>query len=268
MVQLWVVVGLAIAAVAVSTLGALLSIIGLGKLFSGAVVIVCITAGALELAKFVTAAYLHQTWKSLNFLFRSYLVACVATLSLITSMGIFGFLSDAYLASSSTLEAETVKLDRLHNERDRNTQEMARITASVDEIPDQRITKKLKARADVEPMIRELKAKNDSIEIQIEQAKLKVIEVKEKVGPLIYISKAFNMNIDDVVKYLILVFVAVFDPLAICLVIAFSDALIRRSGRKPEEEEQASSEEGEATLKMRFVDEPTAEEATSVKEVG
>lgn len=262
------------AAATVSTLGAWLSIVGLGKLFSGAVVMVCIVAGSLEFAKFVTAAYLHQTWKHLNLIFRSYLVACVATLSVITSMGIFGFFSDAYLASSATLEAESIKLERLTNERDRNTEEVARLTASVDEIPDERITRKLKARQEVEPTILHLKSKNDAIEAEIEKAKLKVLDVKQKVGPLLYIGRAFNMNIDDVVKYLILIFVAVFDPLAICLVIAFSDAIARRSQKispgevAPEEANSSGEGEDEVTLQMRFVDEPSAEEGTSVKEVG
>lgn len=270
MVQLWVVIGLAVAAATVSTLGAWLSIVGLGKLFSGAVVTVCIVAGALEFAKFVTAAYLHQTWKNLNLVFRTYLVAGVMTLSVITSMGIFGFFSDAYLASSATLEAENIKLDRLTNERDRNTEEVARLTASVDEIPDERITKKLKARQEIEPTILHLKARNESIEAEIAKAKLKVLDVKQKVGPLLYIGRSFNMNIDDVVKYLILVLVAVFDPLAICLVIALSDSLARRSRKHPAEEtsEMTSPGEEEVTLQMRFVDEPSAEEGTSVKEVG
>jgi hypothetical protein len=255
MVQAWVIVGLAIAAVAVSTLGAAFSVVGLGKLFTGAVVAVWLMAGALEFAKFVTAAYLHQVWHRMNKIFRFYLVLCVITLSCITSMGVFGFLSDAYLASSSTLEAENIKLAKLQNEQLHNNQESERITRGVDEIPDSRISKKLAARKDAEPMIRELKDKNTQIEAEIEQAKLKVLEVKQKVGPLIYIAKAFNMNIDDVVKYLIMVFVGVFDPLAICLVVAFSDAIKkRRSAAGTSEEDLESADEEPATLRMRFAE--------------
>lgn len=255
MVQAWVIVGLALAAIAVSTLGAAFSVVGLGKLFTGAIVAVWLMASALEFAKFVVAAYLHQVWNRIHILFKAYLVACVVILSGITSMGVFGFLSDAYLASSSTLEAENIKLAKLQNEQLHNNQEADRITRGVDEIPDTRISKKLAARKEAEPMIRELKDKNAQIEGEIEQAKLNIIKVKEKVGPLIYISKAFNMNIDDVVKYLIMVFVVVFDPLAICLVIAFSDAIKKRRTGGEEEEVIVESASDEPTLRMRFAEE-------------
>lgn len=261
MVQLWVVIGLALSACAVSVLGAAFSIAGLGKLFSGAVFAVWLMAGALELAKFVSAAYLHQTWKQLNLVMKSYMVVCVVVLSGITSMGIFGFLSDAYLTSSSTLESETIKLDKLKNEQVAANTEIDRINRGIDEIPAGRITKKLQARAEAEPLIQSLKTKINQLEGEIAQARIKIIDVKQKVGPLIYISKAFNMDIDSVVKYLILVFVSVFDPLAICLVIALSDAVIRRQqkGANPSATPSAS------TLKMRFAEKS---ESGPHKEVG
>lgn len=275
MVQLWVIVGLAISAAAVSTLGATFSILGVGKLFSGAMVAVWLMAGALEIAKFVVAAYLHQTWARIGLVFKSYLITCVVVLSLITSMGIFGFLSDAYSSSSAVLESENVKLQRLQNEQGLANAEVARITRSVDEIPDQRISKKLKTRAEVEPAIRELKAKVTRIENEIADAKIRIIEVKQKVGPLIYISKAFSMDIDTVVKYLILVFVSVFDPLAICLVIALSDSLIRRG--RPQTEFANSESVSKSTndshntevfssLKMAYADEEASSSASPSKE--
>lgn len=275
MVQLWVIVGLAISAAAVSTLGATFSILGVGKLFSGAMVAVWLMAGALEIAKFVVAAYLHQTWARIGLVFKSYLITCVVVLSLITSMGIFGFLSDAYSSSSAVLESENVKLQRLQNEQGLANAEVARITRSVDEIPDQRISKKLKTRAEVEPAIRELKAKVTRIENEIADAKIRIIEVKQKVGPLIYISKAFSMDIDTVVKYLILVFVSVFDPLAICLVIALSDSLIRRGRPQTEfaNSESASKSANDShntevfsSLKMAYADEEASSSASPSKE--
>ncbi|MGZ3768117.1 MAG: hypothetical protein ACXWRG_00560 [Bdellovibrio sp.] len=241
MVQLWVIIGLAISAAAVSTLGATFSILGMGKLFSGAVLAVWLMSGALEIAKFTVAAYLHQTWRDIGFIFRTYLVTSVMILSVITSMGIFGFLSDAYNASSATLELETIKLQKLQNEQGQSNNEIARINRTVDEIPNERITKKLKARAEAEPIIRDLNNKISRVEAQITDAKLKIVEVKQKVGPLIYVSKAFNMDIDTVVKYLILILVSVFDPLAICLVVAFSDAIIKRATYKKDKEQKLNS---------------------------
>ena len=95
----------------------------------------------------------------------------------------------------------------------------------------------------------------------VTESNIKILAVKEKVGPLIYIAKTFNMDIDTVVKYLILLFVFVFDPLAICLVIATSESL--ESRRKEKEEvlanvestSTAASPESESDIiQMRFVD--------------
>lgn len=234
MVSLWVIIGLVVAATAVSIFGAVFSILGLAALFSGAVKAVFGMAASLEFAKFVLAAYLHQRWKFLNLVFKSYLTSAVVILSLITSMGVFGFLSDAYSSASHELETETVKLTNLQNEKGRVSIELARLTKSIEEIPANRITKRMQARQEFEPAMKVLNDDLAAIEKKIGEANLQILKVKQKVGPLLYISKAFNMNIDDVVKYLILLFVIVFDPLAICLVIATSEALQSRSSKKGE----------------------------------
>jgi hypothetical protein len=108
-------------------------------------------------------------------------------------------------------------------------QEIVRLNKAIDEVPDARITKKMKIRAQMEPAIAELTKRLAGFEQKISNYNLNIVEIQKKVGPLIYISRAFNIEIDAVVKYLILIFVLVFDPLAICLVIASSQAINSRS---------------------------------------
>ncbi len=228
MVAIWVVVGLILSAAGVSVLGATFSVVGLGALFSGAMVAVWAMAGSLEFAKFVLAAYLHQRWKHLNLVFRSYLVFAVVVLSLITSMGIFGFLSDAYQSSSHEIEEVNIKIANLRSQQKLNENEIARLNKAIDEIPDSRVSKKIKARAESEPRISGLTKESEEIDKKIGTANLQLHEIKKKIGPLVYISRALNKDIDTVVTYLILVFVSVFDPLAICLVIATSEAIEAR----------------------------------------
>jgi hypothetical protein len=231
MTPVWIILGLIIAATSVSALGAAFSIEGLGSLFSGAKLAVWIMAGSLEFAKFILAAYLHQRWSHLRLLFKSYLVSSVVILSLITSMGIFGFLTNAYQSASSALDSETIKLNSLKTQQANNAAEIIRLNKSVEEIPAARISKRIQARAEIEPAILELTKQTETFEKQITDSNLRILDVKQKVGPLIYISKAFNIDIDTVVKYLILLFVTVFDPLAICLVIATSEALDSRKNK-------------------------------------
>lgn len=232
MTSLWCLSGLIVGAFSVSILGAAFSIFGLADLFTGAVLSVMVMAGALEFSKFFIAAYLHQAWGRLRWVFKSYLFISVVVLSLITSMGIFGYLSAAYQESTAKLETENIKLTSIKNEQARYTAEIERLNRSIDEIPATRITKKMQARKEAEPAIAELQAKITKLSTQLTDAELHIVDVKKRVGPLIYIAKAFNLDIDTVVKYLILVFVAVFDPLAICMIIAVSESLLSRQKAK------------------------------------
>lgn len=270
MISLWIIIGLILSTVSVATLAAAFSIVGLGALFSGAMLAVFAMAGALEFSKFVLAAYLHQRWIEMNKIFRSYLVFAIVILSLITSMGIFGFLSDAYQSASTSIETENVKLQSEKNKQNAINNELMRIDKAIEEIPITRISKKMRARQEAEPLIRDLNKRHDEIEKTISEMNLKVIEIKKKVGPLIYISRAFNADIDTVVKYLILIFVLVFDPLAICLVIATTQALESRKHKSVKFETrpyaepvaQAPAEAAEQTqeqeelIQMNYSDDP------------
>lgn len=233
MTSMWVLIGLIVSAVAVSGLGAAFSIFGLAALFSSAALSVILMSAALEFAKFFIAAYLHQAWPRLRWLFKSYLSIAVVILSLITSMGIFGYLSGAYQQSSAKLEAANIKLNSLKSEQTRLTTDIDRINKSIEEIPANRISKKMNARAEAEPIIAKLSERIAKISQEMTAAELEIVDVKTHVGPLIYIAKAFDKDIDTVVKYLILVFVSVFDPLAICLVIAVSESLLSRQRKTP-----------------------------------
>ncbi len=237
MVSLWIIIGLFLATLSVSILGAAFSIVGLGALFSGAALAVWAMAGSLEFAKFVLAAYIHQRWDALNRIYRTYLVFAIFVLSAITSMGIFGFLSDAYQSASSAIDGETIKLESLKAQQESNTKEIARLTKAIDEIPDSRISRKMKFRAETEPAILQLTKSNEEVMANITQSNLKLLDIKKRVGPLIYIARAFQIDVDTAVKYLILVFVSVFDPLAICLVIAFNQAIESRRKYKLEQKE-------------------------------
>ncbi|MGE0634257.1 MAG: hypothetical protein AB7O96_17715 [Pseudobdellovibrionaceae bacterium] len=232
MISMWVLIGLIVSAISVSVLGAGFSILGLADLFSGAVMSVMAMAASLEFSKFFIAAYLHQAKDRLGLTFKVYLGVSVVVLSCITSMGIFGYLSGAYQEASSTLEAETIRQAGLMADKTRMLQEAERIQKGIDEIPVTRISRKMEARKEFEPILANLNAEIAKTTKLMTEGDLKIIEIKKRVGPLIYIAKAFNVDIDSVVKYLILILVLVFDPLAICMVIAVSESLQSRKRYK------------------------------------
>ena len=244
------------ATVSVATLGAGFSVLGISALFSGAALAAGAMAISLEFAKFVLSAYLHQRWQKLNVIFKYYLSFSILALSLITSMGIFGFLSGAYQSATNVLETENIKLNALKEKQRRVTAEIARLNQSVDEIPVNRVSKRIQLRSEIEPAIAEYNKQILNMDALIAQSDIKILQVKEKVGPLIYIAKTFNKDIDTVVKYLILLFVFVFDPLAICLVIATSEALESRR-RNPNTGKTAAG--ATDIIQMRFTDEKNSE---------
>src|SRR4051812_37456717 len=126
---------LAIASFWIASIGAVFSIEGLTKLFAGAALSVGIMAAALEFAKLVTAGFLYRYWGHVNRIMRVYLSCAVVALSIITSLGIFGYLSNAYQRSSFTLKTEGMKKTTLIEENLRIADEIKRMQKLIADVP-------------------------------------------------------------------------------------------------------------------------------------
>jgi hypothetical protein len=213
---------LALAAGMVSSIGAVFSVTGLAKLFSGSPLAVMFMAGSLEFAKIVSAGFLHQNWRNLEKALRAYLSFSVAALSLITSLGVFGYLSNAYQKSSVDLKNKNIKIFALSIEADKINLELARLQKTIDDIPQNRATRRFQSQKQTEPEIRRLRARDFAINSEITELKTAAQDLQTEIGPLIYVADAFKVDVDTVARWLILGFVSIFDPLAICLVFAVS----------------------------------------------
>ena len=202
------------------------SVFGLSKLFSGAALAVVIMAGSLEFAKLVTASFLYRYWDEINKIMKTYLIIGVVTLVIITSAGIFGFLSNAYQGATVVFEKESTKLlykqDRLDQMVEDKQFLKEELEAAVAELPDNYRTAKRKLREEYQPKIN--KINNDMMDIKAEIGDLKtaLVETGVDVGPAIYLARVFDTDVDSVVKYFIFMLIAVFDPLAVVLVISYN----------------------------------------------
>ena len=221
----------AISAFLISSVAAFFSVTGIGMLFSGSFIAVCVMAGALELGKLVTASFLYRYWKVVNLLQKVYMTIATIVLIGITSMGIFGFLSNSYMGATTEFETMTTKLsvykDQLEVLEEDKVFLKEELEASVSALPNNYITAKRKLREEYNPLIQnksvligELKQKIGEIEIQL-------VDTGIDIGPLIYISEAFDTDIDTAVKWIIIILICVFDPLAVLLVISFNITLLR-----------------------------------------
>jgi hypothetical protein len=141
---------LGLSALLIAGSAAAFSVFGLSKLFAGAALSVIIMASSLELGKLVTAAFLYRYWDKINRLQKLYMTTAVVTLILITSAGIFGYLSNAYQGATVTFEKQSNQLlaneDRLEQLLDDKRFLKEELEIQVSDLPENYITAKRKLR--------------------------------------------------------------------------------------------------------------------------
>ena len=247
---------IALSALSVSASAAFYSVSGLSKLFAGASLEVIIMASSLEVAKLVIASLLYQYRKTLPRLLKYYLTIAAVVLILITSMGIYGFLSAAYQETASkagNIEAQIILLETKRDNyteqlagynqekeslnqsisdlraglagnkiqyKDRETGQIITTTSSSNRRSFERQLDQALERQDV------LNERIDGINQSIFDLETEIVEVQTsdelagELGPLKYLSGLTGIPMDKIINYLLLVIIFVFDPLAIALVIA------------------------------------------------
>ena len=231
---------LGIAAFLIAGSAGFFSVFGLSKLFSGAALSVVIMAGSLEFGKLVTAAFLYRYWDKVSILQKFYLTVATIVLILITSGGIYGYLSNAYQGATVGFEKQSTKLlaleERLENLAEDKKFLKDDLEFQLSELPDNYRTAKRKLREDYNPRIQKVNDEVLNIKSEISDLELQLIDTGVDVGPAIYLAKVFKSDVDTVVSFFMLVLIFVFDPLAVMLVIAFNQALMIK-----EEEESAEA---------------------------
>ena len=264
---------IAFSALSVSLSAAFYSVSGLSKLFAGAQLEVIIMAGSLEFAKLVIASLLYQYWDTINKWLRTYLTIAAVTLVLITSMGIYGFLSAAYQETYQKLVVQQNEIEFLDSkakfyEEDvtRYDEELERISNNISTLSNARSqqiqvrdtsvvggvrttisTSELRlaqSRINVEEENRRgVQAKREVAADSLQNIKLKILDLQNQsdtvgeLGPLQYLSGLTGTPMDKIINWLLLVIIFVFDPLAISLVVAANFAFDRAFPRKPEDDD-------------------------------
>jgi hypothetical protein len=234
---------------------AFFSIAGLSKLFAGAAVAVIIMASALEISKLIIASFLYQYWSTIATTLKSYLLIATVIIMAITSIGIYGFLSAAYQETKNVYDLSATYTDSLNSKKVyyetyvatyqkqidqqnnrltqlneiRNSQENrlnTKIGSSYQTDKSSRLTDNQinSVTKDIDKLNSILLQYTDSINklsVATTQAKLKN-NLTSDLGPLQFISNTLNVKMDSVVNVLIILFIIVFDPLAITLVLAYN----------------------------------------------
>src|SRR6056300_1874701 len=259
---------LGLSALFVAFNAAFFSVTGLAKLFAGASVSVMIMASSLEAAKLITAGYLYNYWEKINKLFRIYLSIGVLILVLITSLGIYGFLTSAFQETFNIFSVTEKQRSFLEQKEEfwqsdvtRYDEELKRISNNISTLSNAKTssiqvrdtsvvggvrqtisTTELRLsqqRIGVEEENRkEVQAKREVAADSLQSIQLKILdldtdtEIGSELGPLQYLSGLLDKPMDQIINWFILIIIFVFNPLAVALVIAFNNAVKVDKGEK------------------------------------
>ena len=252
---------IAFSALSVSVSAAFYSVFGLSHLFAGASTEVIIMAGALEFAKLVVASLLYQYWNVINKLLRAYLISAVFILMVITSGGIYGFLSGAFQETnteSQFLDKQVQIIDakrtRFIENRDDLKLTVKDLTTSlanptmiqyVDSASGQLVnTTSSRTRRMLEKQLKEAKTNLSSVTDSIAVYDVKILEQQignesaRELGPLKYMAELTGKPMEQIVNWFMLLIIFVFDPLAIAMVVAANMAFAQIKSFKPKEEQK------------------------------
>ena len=259
---------LGLSALFVAFNAAFFSVSGLSKLFAGASLSVILMASSLEAAKLITAGYLYNYWERINKAFRIYLSIGVLILVLITSLGIYGFLTAAFQDTFNTFSVTEKQKAFLEQKEEfwqsdvtRYDEELKRISDNISTLSNAKTssiqvrdtsvvggvrqtisTTELRLsqqRIGVEEENRkEVQAKREVAADSLQSIQLRILDletdtdVSAELGPLQYLSGLLDKPMDQIINWFILIIIFVFDPLAVALVIAFNNAVKVDKGEK------------------------------------
>jgi hypothetical protein len=237
-------------ALIIETVGAFYSVTGLAAIFSGAVIPIIIMGGALEIGKVTAAVWLKMNWERASVAYKLYLVPAVAILMFLTSMGIFGFLSKAH--SDQTLVSGDVQAKiAIYDQKIQTAQEnieasrrtLAQMDAQVNEVlsrsnntngAERAVQIRRQQAKEREKLQNEItRAQTDIAKLTQESAPIRaeIRKVENEVGPIKYIAKMIYGDnpdanlLEKAVSWVIIIIVAVFDPLALVLILAAQQSI-------------------------------------------
>jgi len=272
-----------LSAISISIIAAGYSIVGLATLFAGAVVPIIAMGSALEVGKLVAASWLYNNWRNplVPKSLKAYLFSAIIVLIFITSMGIFGFLSKAHLDQVKPQSSNNIKIELLDTQIkqqqiiiDRSQKTLTLLDQSLEKYIDMEyVTRGLKEREKQKP-------ERDALTLAINQASDKIAQlsnekgslqleqdkIEAEVGPIKYVAELIygdeaKDHFDEAVRWVIIILIFVFDPLAVLLLIAANISLRGRNLARQNEIEKSKEDKIEKIRKEKERIERTATNA-------
>ena len=267
-----------LSAISIALVAAFFSVTGIATLFSGQFIAVVAMASALEIGKLVASSFLYRYWATTAALLKAYLIASVAVLMVITSVGIYGYLSAAYAEIAAVpqntinqLTSIDVRQGTLNGDIQRWIDDNAtldsrreQVQTSLDNVLDGNTDLSQRSafanlRTEIELLDVDRRENNDAISVAVasrdslESVKVVLnaeLNTNSEIGTFIYIARSFDLPLDTVVQWFVLIIVIVFDPLAIALILAYNSIVVKEERKKKLASTTSDSEWTKAELEV------------------
>lgn len=268
---------LGLTALLVAGCGAYFSVLGIATLFSGHFWQVAIMAGSLELGKLVATSFLYRYWKRVVWFLKIYMISAVLVLMCITSMGIFGYLSSGYQVNAGKTDLIDNKVALIEQQKTNIKTEIDQINSRITTLNEARKSQEKRlpemSRAAAKPVYEDMARAAEEIkglQTRVQELQTTVFEKDNElitlssegnavhdIGTFKFVAESVGLPLDTVVKIFIICIVAVFDPLAVALVLAYN---IARGGSILKETKQLLIDEPVPAKKQTIITEEIIEE--------
>lgn len=248
---------------AVEFLGSIVSIIGMTALL-GANPIVMGFVVALDAGKLLVVSILYKFWKDLNFAMRTFAIFVMVVTMMITSAGMFSYLSAQFQRGMVDTTNVGMQVQTLQNQLSKYESRKVQIDQQIAALPaTATVNQRLRLMNGFKAEQADLQSKIAAIETQLPTLQTTKLNVEAKTGPVLYMAKAFNIPVEEAFKWVIIVLVTVFDPLAVFLVVCGNMLLAKQQKTIIE----VKPEEPQPIVEFAEVSEPIIEVLASNTEV-
>lgn len=211
---------------------AFFSVVGIASMFAYNYVPALVLGIALEAGKIGVAVYLYRFWVLIPALFKSILITFLAILMFITSVGIFGYLSQGYQKTSEEYKLIGQELRSLEAEAKLKRARDAEINRQIEDLPAAQVRDKIRLSREFADEQAEIRDRLAIVEPRIQELGKKQLAFESHIGPISYVARMLDVDQDRLVFWAIMLLVFVADPLAVTLTVACNMALIRFVGRR------------------------------------
>ena len=260
-----------VVALCISAVAAYYSIVGLMAIFSAAAFSIAVMGVVLEIGKLVTASWLYQNWTTVPKVLKYYLTSAVIVLMFITSMGIFGYLSKSHIDAGSNTSQTQIKIDRIDNYIKSEEKTIIRAEKQLQSLDDaldryielgavsKGLNKREEQQEERDKLTNMVNKSQTRIDELLDEKSVYDLEIKNfevEVGPLKYISALLYGDdaltfLENAVRWVILILVFVFDPLAVLLVIAANITIKQELTRIKREKDKALRKQRKGKVKVQ-----------------